>query len=142
APFGIDATGKGMVEMTLRFVGGPQRAKIGADGTRLNSGHCSWVDRDLRVGEPTEIRFALLKNSFERQMYARNGLGLSAKLRSDIYNQATEQYPDAESLPGYLASPNHHWSFRVYNTGKGYLQATSSRVYKPALKQTGPDVLK
>ena len=46
----IDATRKTKVQMTLRFVGGPQRDKIGSDGTRLSPGHCSWVDRDLRPG--------------------------------------------------------------------------------------------
>jgi hypothetical protein len=128
--FRIDASGKGTVLMTLKFVGGPQRAKIGSDGTRLNPGQCSWVDRDLRPGEPTVIKFDLLYISFDGQN-ARNG--------SD---QATEEYPDSKSLPGYLASPNHYWSFRVYNTGKGYMRATSSKVFKPALKRAGPDVLR
>jgi hypothetical protein len=128
--------------MTLKFAGGPQRTKIGPDGTRLNPGQCSWVDRDLRAGEPTEIRFDLLKNSFERQKYAGNARGLNSKIAADIYDHATEQYPDAESLPGYLASSDHYWSFRVYNTGKGYMQATSSHVFKPAVKRAGPDVLR
>jgi hypothetical protein len=128
--------------MTLKFAGGPQRTKIGPDGTRLNPGQCSWVDRDLRAGEPTEIRFDLLKNSFERQKYANTAAGVDPKWAAERYVYATEHYPDAVSLPGYLASSDHYWSFRVYNTGKGYMQATSSHVFKPAVKRAGPDVLR
>lgn len=141
-PWGIDATGKGMVVMTLKFAGGPQQSKIGSDGTRLNPGQCSWVDRDLRAGEPTEIRFDLLKNSFDRQKYAVCFCQPGSKDSINRVNYATELYPDAESLPGYLVSPNHYWSFRVYNTGKGYLQATSSHAFKPAARRAGPDVLR
>jgi hypothetical protein len=128
----IDATGKTVVQMTLRFVGGPQREKIGPDGTRLGPGHCSWADRDLRPGEPTVIKFDLLRTNFERKVA---GPGYTR----DEVNWSIEQYPDSQTLPGYLASPNHYWSFRVYNTGKGYLQGTSSQAFKPALNTGGRD---
>jgi len=141
-PWAIDATGKTVVVMTLKFAGGAQQAKIGSDGTRLNPGQCSWVDRDLRAGEPTEIRFDLLKNSFERQKYAVCFCQPGSKDSINRINYATELYPDAESLPGYLASSDHYWSFRVYNTGKGYLQGTSSHAFKPAVRRAGPDILR
>ena len=128
-----DYTPKGRTaHLTLKFSGGPTRQKIGPDGTRLNVGQCSWVDRDLRRGEPTEIRLDMLEFNPDRQIYP----------SSVLDDTLAEIAPDAYLLPRYLWSTDHFWSFWVYNTGKGYLQATRSGAFKPPLQRKGIDVLR
>jgi hypothetical protein len=46
-------------------------------------------------------------------------------------------------VPQYLSNSNRYWSFRVYNTKNGYLQATGCRFLKPAPPRVSPkDVIK
>lgn len=119
------------MHMTLKFAGGPMRQKIGPDGTRLNVGQCSWVDRDLRRGEPSEIHFEMLESNPDRQLYP----------SSVTDDTLTEIAPDAYLLPRYLWSTDHFWSFWAYNTNRGYLQATRTSVFKPALQRKGIDII-
>src|SRR5215471_6815158 len=49
-------TGEQMMNMTVDFAAGTQ----GAGKATLKSGQCSWVDRGLRQGEPTQIRFEIV----------------------------------------------------------------------------------
>jgi len=106
--------------MTVDFVAGTQGAS-GA-GTSLNPGQCSWVDRGLRKGEPTQIRLEIV--SFAQQAEARHGSPV------DRSSTAAERYPDAQNVPSYLTSSDHYWSFWVYGAN-GYLQATSQKYFKP-----------
>jgi len=113
-------TGEQMMNMTVNFVAGTQGAS-GA-GTSLNPGQCSWVDRGLRKGEPTQIRLEIV--SFAQQAEARHGSPV------DRSSTAAERYPDAQNVPSYLTSSDHYWSFWVYGAN-GYLQATSQKYFKP-----------
>ena len=63
-----------------------------ADGSGLAPGNCSWIDRGVREGEPSQIWFS----------------GPSG--------------PDP--VAQHLAKPGNFYSFWVYNTNRGYLQAT------------------
>jgi hypothetical protein len=132
SPGQYSAGGTRTMHLTLKFNGGRTREKVGSDGTRLNVGHCSWVDRDLRSGEPTEIHFDLLEYNPDRHLYP-------ASLNDDAL---TEAAPDAYLMPRYMWSSDHFWSFWVYNTNKGYLQSARSRPFKPALQRKGMDVLR
>jgi hypothetical protein len=115
-------TGEQMMNMTLDFTAGTQPA--GNREPNLRPGQCSWVDRGFRQGEPTQIHFEIVY--FAQQRQALHGTPV------DHSPNAAERYPDAQNLPQYLRSPAHYWSFWVYNTNNGYMQATGNRLFKPA----------
>ena len=116
------------MHVTVKFKAGPTRQRIGPDGTRLNVGQCSWVDRDLRTGEPTEIRVDMFEHNPDRRLYP----GVSDDALAELV-------PDVYAMTRYLASADHFWRFFVYNTGKGYLQGDfyKNAAYRPPLQQKG-----
>ncbi len=114
-------TGEQMMNVTVGFIAGTQAA--GGRAENLKPGQCSWVDRGFRQGEPSQIRVEIVY--FAQQQQARHG---SLVDRSPT---AAEHYPDAQNIPQYLSDANHYWSFWVYNTNNGYLQATGQRYFKP-----------
>lgn len=120
-PGSTSSSGDQMMNMTVDFTAGTQAA--GGRAENLKPGQCSWVDRGLRNGEPTQIRFEIVY--FAQQQQARHGSPVD---RSPI---AAENYPDAQNVPQYLSSGDHYWSFWVYNTGNGYLQSTRQKYFKP-----------
>lgn len=119
SPGGTSSSGEQMMNMTVDFAAGAQ----GAGKATLKPGQCSWVDRGLRSGESTQIRLEIVY--FAQQAQARHGSPV------DHSPTAAERYPDAQNVPQYLASSDHYWSFFVYNTNSGYLQATSQKYFKP-----------
>ena len=119
SPGGTSSSGEQMMNMTVDFAAGAQ----GAGKATLKPGQCSWVDRGLRSGESTQIRFEIVY--FAQQQQARHGSPV------DRSPTAAERYPDAQNVPQYLSSSDHYWSFFVYNTNSGYLQATSQKYFKP-----------
>ncbi len=122
-------TGEQMMNMTVDFVAGTRGA---APVTNLSPGQCSWVDRGFRQGEPTRIRLEMVY--FAQQQQARHGSGV------DRSPTAAERYPDAQNVPQYLTSSDRYWSFWVYNTNNGYLQATSQKYFKPLKTLPGDKV--
>lgn len=114
-------TGEQMMNVTVGFIAGTQAA--GGRAENLNPGQCSWVDRGFRQGEPSQIHAEIVY--FAQQQQARHGSPV------DRSPTAAENYPDAQNLPQYLSDANHYWSFWVYNTNNGYLQATGQRNFKP-----------
>jgi hypothetical protein len=114
-------TGEQMMNVTVNFSASTQAA--GGRAENLKPGQCSWVDRGFRQGEPTQIRAEIVY--FAQQQQARHGSPV------DRSPTAAEHYPDAQNIPPYLSDANHYWSFFVYNTNNGYLQATGQRYFKP-----------
>ena len=114
-------TGEQMMNVTVDFSAGTQAA--GGRAENLQPGQCSWVDRGFRQGEPRQIGVEIIY--FAQQQQARHGSPV------DRSPTAAEQYPDAQNIPQYLSDSNHYWSFWVYNTNNGYLQATGQRNFKP-----------
>src|SRR6185503_16440573 len=90
-----------------------------------NPGQCSWIDRGFRQGEPTQIRLEMV--SFAQQQQARHGSPV------DRSPTAAERYPDAQNVPQYLENSDHYWTFWVYNTNNGYMQATGNKYFKPLI---------
>ena len=88
-----------MAKVTIDFVAGTQPSGSRLP-TNLKSGQCSWVDRGLRRGEPTQIR-------------------LQMPIRDYAKMQET------------LAASDRYWTFQVYNTNSGYLQATRHLEWTP-----------
>ena len=114
-------TGEQMMNVTVGFNAGTQAA--GGRAENLKPGQCSWVDRGFRMGEPTQIHVEIVY--FAQQQQKLKGSPV------DSSPTAAERYPDAQNVPQYLSDSNHYWSFSVYNTNKGYLQATGQRSFKP-----------
>ena len=120
-PGRILPTGGQMMNVTVDFVAGTQGAN--SPRTSLNPGQCSWVDRGLNQAEPKQIRLEMVY--FAQQQQALHGSAV------DHSPTAAERFPDAQNVPPYLTSSDHYWSFWVYNTNNGYLQATSQRYLRP-----------
>src|SRR4029079_11562691 len=119
-PGSTSSSGDQMMNMTVDFTAGTQAA--GGRAENLKPGQCSWVDRGLRNGEPTQIRLEIVY--FAQQQQARHGSPV------DRSPTAAESYPDAQNVPQYLTNSDHYWSFWVYNTANGYLQSTKQHVFK------------
>lgn len=115
-------TGEQMMNMTIDFVAGTQAA--GSRTPNLNPGQCSWADRGFRRGEPSQIRLEIVYSGQQKQILKGSPVDRSPT--------AAESYPDAQNVPQYLSDSNRYWSFWVFNTGNGYLQATGHRSFKPA----------
>jgi hypothetical protein len=122
-------TGEQMMNMTVDFVVGTQAA--GGRDLNLKPGQCSWVDRGFRPGEPAQIRLEIVY--FGQQKQTLHGSPV------DRSPTAAETYPDAQNVPQYLSNQNRYWSFWVYNTNNGYLQATGNRYLKPAAIKINPN---
>ena len=111
------------MNVTIDFAAGTQGAAVRKPN--LNPGQCSWIDRGFRQGEPTQIRLEMV--SFAQQQQARHGSPV------DRSPTAAERYPDAQNVPQYLENSDHYWTFWVYNTNNGYMQATGNKYFKPLI---------
>lgn len=114
------SSGEQMMNVTIDFAPGTQGA--GTRKPNLNPGQCSWIDRGFRQGEPPQIRLEMV--SFAQQAQARHGSPV------DRSPTAAERYPDAQNVPQYLSNSDRYWTFWVYNTSNGYLQATGNKYFK------------
>lgn len=114
------SSGEQMMNVTIDFAPGTQGA--GTRKPNLNPGQCSWIDRGFRQGEPPQIRLEMV--SFAQQAQARHGSPV------DRSPTAAERYPDAQNVPQYLSNSDRYWTFWVYNTNNGYLQATGNKYFK------------
>jgi hypothetical protein len=97
--------------MSLEFRASPLAA--GPDAAGLIPGTCAWIDRPLNDLEPRSIRFeapATHTTDVPHTIFPTPGLS-----------------PDAD----YLRDPAQYWSFFVFNTNQGFLQATSHRRWTP-----------
>ena len=50
---------------------------------------------------------------------------------SDVNSSDAERYPDAMSIPNYLNTPSHLYTFNAYSATDGFLRATYSKAFKP-----------
>lgn len=115
-------TGEQMMNLTVGFTAGTQG--VSSRTPNLKPGQCSWVDRGFRQGEPAQIRLEIVYFGQQQQMLKGSPVDRSPT--------AAQSYPDAQNVPQYLSSPSRYWSFWVYNTNNGYLQATGHKFWKPA----------
>ena len=123
-------TGEQMMNVTIDFVAGTQGAAVRRPN--LNPGQCSWIDRGFRQGEPTQIRLEMV--SFGQQQQTLHGSPV------DRSPTAAERYPDAQNVPQYLANAERYWTFWVYNTNNGYMQATGNKYFKPLIVVNPKDI--
>ena len=103
------------VGISLAFT--PSPSASGTDGQGLPPGTCAWIDRVMNDGEPAVVQFKT------------SAYGQLKQPTLDTSSTAAERYPDPPSMGAYLADPNHYWSFYVYNTNRGYLEATRHRFW-------------
>jgi hypothetical protein len=101
--------------VVLRFQASPNAS--GARGDGLLPGTCSWIDRPLNDAEPREIRFTA-------PMYP----GGDPTQPLLALQQATEG-----RIIMYLSDASRYWSFFVYNTNQGYLQAVNHAPWRRTL---------
>ena len=103
------ATGEQMMNVVMSFRHGASPA--GAQNEGLSSGHCSWIDRAMDGNEPWRLMWEDVDSAQAKALL--NG-GLSQPDRSPT---AAERWPDAHSIPRYLSTPDHYWTFWVRANG-------------------------
>jgi hypothetical protein len=100
------------VLLSLEFKASPFAA--GTDARGLTPGTCAWIDRPLNDAEPRVIRF------------------------ETVALVTGPQPNDLRPLPGSFADHEHlrdatrYWSFFVFNTNQGFLQATRHGPWNPS----------
>lgn len=113
-----DANGVEMVVIELTFARSAKGA--GPQGKGLKPGQCSWIDRPVNQQEPLAVRF-------KTHLHAPPNPGVGGKADTQA-----ERFPDAFSIPEYMKSPDHYYSFSAYYENSDRLRATESRYFKPA----------
>jgi hypothetical protein len=110
-----EATGQVWVaQMSLDFRASPRAA--GADAAGLEPGTCSWIDRPLNELEPRSIRFE------------------APAIHTTSVPHAILPEPGRSPDDNDLRDPVKYWSFFVFNTNQGFLQATSYRRWNSATR--------
>ncbi|MEO6393472.1 MAG: hypothetical protein ABIP75_16605 [Pyrinomonadaceae bacterium] len=112
-----DANGVEMVVIELTFTRSTKAA--GAQGKGLKPGQCSWIDRPVNDREPVALRF-------KTPLHAPPNPGVGGKADTQA-----ERFPDAFSIPEYMKSKNHYYSFSAYTENSDRLRATESKFFKP-----------
>ncbi len=110
----------GSVTMGVYFL--PPKVAAGRDGSGLPPGTCSFFgDQVFGPEDPVGIWFDTAANARQKPMLSGSVGPLST---------AAEQFPDAETIPQYLKSPNHYWRFTGVKTNYGHFQATAHQHWK------------
>lgn len=125
----VDSTGATIIVALLTFELGSRAAGPGGEG--LNPGQCSWVDRPMT--ERFLIRFETPANAQLKQTLHGSEVDRSAT--------AAERYPDVNTIPQYLRSENHYWSFFGAKPVNNTFTATGHKFWKPALVPRPDDPL-
>jgi hypothetical protein len=95
--------GQNQVLMKLAYTSAATAA--GPIGAGLAPGTCAWAQRESGTKEPGKVAFVTARNAQLEQV--RRGEPVD---RSTI---AAERWPDAQSIPVYMADPAHYWTFIV-----------------------------
>lgn len=126
----VDSTGATIIVALLTFE--PSSRPAGPSGEGLNPGQCSWVDRPMN--ERFLIRFETPANAQLKQTLHGSQVDRSPT--------AAEMYPDMNSIPQYLNSPNHYWTFVGNKPVNNFFTATGHKFWKPALAPRPDDPLR
>jgi hypothetical protein len=92
-----------VVGMVLRYGRAP--AEAGPLGRGLAPGTCAWATRTDRKEEPGRVAFATAGNAQLKQIQSGSAV--------DRSTTAAERWPDAQTIPVYLADPQHYWTFTI-----------------------------
>jgi len=97
------SAGTNLVNMTLayRVSANPP----GQTGKGLDPGSCAWVDRTAMAREPGRVDFTTEGNAQLKQIQSGGTVDRSAT--------AAQRYPDANTIPVYLADATRYWTFTV-----------------------------
>ena len=112
----LNSRGETIIINLLTFEPAPQAA--GGNGAGLKPGQCSWADRPMN--ERFLIRFETPANAQLRQQL--HGTPL------DTSPTAAERFPDAQTIPAYLRSPDHYWSFFGAKPVNNFFVATGHKL--------------
>ncbi|MEZ5559748.1 MAG: hypothetical protein R3E86_14545 [Pseudomonadales bacterium] len=127
--FNFHDTGTGTAEqliVALSFT--PIRGvAAGRDSASLAAGTCGLVERAFAELDPQQVQFRTAANSQLREALHGSAVDRSAS--------AAERHPDAVTIPAYLESADHYWSFRVRRTNYGYFEAISHGPWQAALSR-------
>jgi len=126
----LDSTGATIMVVLLTFE--PSSRPAGPGGEGLNPGQCSWADRPMN--ERFLIRFATPANAQLKQTLHGSQVDRSPT--------AAESYPDVNTIPQYLRSENHYWSFFGAKPVNNFFTATGHKFWRPALVPRPDDPLR
>jgi len=116
-----ESTGSTIIIELLTFQ--PSSRPAGPGGEGLNPGQCSWVDRPMN--ERFLIRFETPANAQLKQTLHGSQVDRSPT--------AAESFPDVNTIPQYLKSENHYWSFFGAKPVNNFFTATGHKFWKPGL---------
>ncbi|HJX92624.1 MAG TPA: hypothetical protein VJ372_19145, partial [Pyrinomonadaceae bacterium] len=125
-----DSTGSTVIIELLTFE--PSSRPAGPGGEGLNPGQCSWVDRPMN--ERFLIRFETPANAQVKQTLHGSQV--------DTSPTAAESFPDVNTIPQYLRSENHYWSFFGAKPVNNFYTATGHKFWKPSLVLRPDDPLR
>ena len=117
----VDSTGATIIIASLTFE--PSSRPAGPSGEGLNPGQCSWVDRPMN--ERFLIRFETPANAQLKQTLHGSQVDRSPT--------AAEGYPDMNTIPRYLNSADHYWTFFGTKPVNSFFTATGHKFWKPGL---------
>ena len=118
----LNSRGETIIINLLTFEPAPQAA--GGNGAGLKPGQCSWADRPMN--ERFLIRFETSANAQLQQQL--HGTPL------DTSPTAAERFPDAQTIPAYLRSSDHYWSFFGGKPVNNFFVATGHKFWKPSIE--------
>jgi hypothetical protein len=97
--------GAGQNQVLMKLAYSPAATAAGPIGAGLAPGTCAWAQRESGTKEPGKVAFVTARNAQLEQV--RRGEKVD---RSTI---AAETWPDAQSIPVYMADPAHYWTFTI-----------------------------
>jgi hypothetical protein len=107
--------------MTLTY---PVSANVpGETGRGLAAGTCAWVNRAGVAREPGRVAFTTAGNAQLKQAQSGGAVDRSPT--------AAERWPDANTIPAYMADPAHYWSFNVMSSAPTTARANAA--WKPSI---------
>ena len=122
----------GAVIVTLELEFAPSLQAAGVNSGALQPGECALAERPFyrdevgQIREPFKVRLETPVNAQLKQTQSGSEVDKSPT--------AAERFPDAITIARYMTNPNHFWSFRVINTGKGYFETQSHQHWKKMLE--------
>jgi hypothetical protein len=95
--------GTNLVGMTLTYR--PAGSAAGPTGAGLSPGTCAWANRSGIPGEPGRVAFVTAGNAQLKQIQSGSAV--------DRTTTAAERWPDAQTIPVYMAYATHYWKFTI-----------------------------
>lgn len=123
--FNVRQTPAGQPIDRVAMVFMPGKNAAGPLGGGLQPGECSWVDRGMDASDNQRVVSFYIEDRAQPKAVL-NGM------EPELSSEAAETTPDARTIPRYLSTPDHYWSFWVTASDSlpGYFDTQRHRYWK------------